>query len=751
MLVPPARFLFRFTTIAIVLAAAAVASAGPLNGRVVDPDGRPVAGARVFVTGGGATTPSAITSEDGRFTVAVPDAGRVAVRVAAEGFKAEPLWVDASGDARDLGTISLSMSALSESVVVSAAQVEVPVTQVTSSVTIITGAELEARQIHSVADALRTVPGLALVTTGGVGANTNLFPRGGESNYTLALIDGVPVNAFGGDFDFGQIATANIERIEVVRGPQSALFGSNAIGAVVSIITRRGGPPAGQVHVEGGSFGTSRLAASTSGEYRAFEWGASYDRLLSDGMNGELTPGGETVSNDDYERHTGEVSAGWRDGGAWVRGNVRHSTDERGFPGPFGSNPIGAYEGIDVLSRGTNDRSQASVAAMAPLTSRVRLQGLLGYYHLESDFASPFGESTSFSRRWAGRMQTDVTVHPSIDVSAGLELQRERAGSTFITGSSFQEIPITRRIAGYFGEARWNHEDRAFITGGVRIEQIHREQIEPSGSRPDLASDDDVSVNPRLAAAWLPRGGGGAYTKLRGAVGRGIRPPDAFELAFTDNPELRPERSVSAEAGIDQAFLSGKGLIEATAFFNKYDDLIVTVGSFTGSSRYRTDNISNARARGLELAVTLRGRIQAGRPIDLTGRVGYTRLATKVLAVDQDEAAPPPFTVGQDLLRRPDHQFFADLALSVSAFSAFLRGGGRSEVLDVEPSFGTFGGLFEAQGYQAWNAGAAVRVLRHAEVFVRVENLFDRSYEEAFGFPALGRRAAAGLRIAAGR
>jgi outer membrane receptor protein involved in Fe transport len=89
--------------------------------------------------------------------------------------------------------------------------------------------------------------------------------------------------------------------------------------------------------------------------------------------------------------------------------------------------------------------------------------------------------------------------------------------------------------------------------------------------------------------------------------------------------------------------------------------------------------------------------------------------------------------------------------LSVSAFSAFLRGGGRSEVLDVEPSFGTFGGLFEAQGYQAWNAGAAVRVLRHAEVFVRVENLFDRSYEEAFGFPALGRRAAAGLRIAAGR
>ncbi len=176
----------------------------------------------------------------------------------------------------------------------------------------------------------------------------------------------------------------------------------------------------------------------------------------------------------------------------------------------------------------------------------------------------------------------------------------------------------------------------------------------------------------------------------------------------------------------------------------------MAVGSFSGSSRYRTDNISNARARGLELALTLRGRIPGRRPIDLSGRVGYTHLATKILAVDQDDAAPPPFTVGQALLRRPDHQFFADFSASVASVSAFLRGGGRSAALDVEPSFGTFGGLFDASGYQVWHAGAAWRVARFAEVFGRVENLFDRSYEEAFGFPALGRRATAGLRLVAG-
>ena len=118
--------------------------------------------------------------------------------------------------------------------------------------TVIEGADLEARQLHSVADALRSVPGLALVSTGGLGATTGLFPRGGESNYTLVVIDGVPANAFGGDFDFGQLATANIDRIEVVRGPQSALFGANAIGSVVRIVSRRGGQPSGLFQVEAG-------------------------------------------------------------------------------------------------------------------------------------------------------------------------------------------------------------------------------------------------------------------------------------------------------------------------------------------------------------------------------------------------------------------------------------------------------------------------------------------------------------------
>ena len=107
--------------------------------------------------------------------------------------------------------------------------------------------------------------------------------------------------------------------------------------------------------------------------------------------------------------------------------------------------------------------------------------------------------------------------------------------------------------------------------------------------------------------------------------------------------------------------------------------------------------------------------------------------------------------MGQALLRRPPHQFFADASLTSGRVTAFVRGNGRSTTLDVEPSYGTFGGLFDAPGYNVWSAGATVRAVRFVDVFARVENLLDRSYEEAFGFPAPGRRATVGLRIAAGR
>ncbi len=304
---------------------------------------------------------------------------------------------------------------------------------------------------------------------------------------------------------------------------------------------------------------------------------------------------------------------------------------------------------------------------------------------------------------------------------------------------------MTRTIAGYFAEARWTAGARVFVTGGLRVDDIRRHTFDA------LTDDTVVSVNPRLAVAWLPNAGSAHPTRIRGSVATGIRPPGAFDIAFTDNPSLKPERSRSAEAGIEQTFAGGSAAVEAVGFINQYDDLIVAVGSFRESSRYTTDNISNARARGVELGLSAGRRLAWRIPVDVRGRLAYTYLDAEVLAVDRDDEAPPPFVVGQPLLRRPRHQASVEISLSAGALTAFVTGGGRGRVLDVEPTSGTFGGLHYARGFNTWNAGASWRLRGVGDVYARIENLFDRSYEEALGFPALGRRATLGLRIAAGR
>ena len=689
--------------------------AGPVTGQVVDPDGRGVPGAAVLLTDGTSVVARTITVASGQFTLNAPDSGAFEIRVALDGFRLKPIAVAGSSAGRELGSIALEMSAVSESVVVSAAQVEIPLSTASSSVTVVTREDLEKHQVESVADALRAVPGLSVVANGGRGAVTSVFPRGGESDYSLVIVDDVQVNAFGGGYDFAHLPVTNIERIEIVRGPQSALYGSNAIGSVVRIVTRQGGAPDASASFEGGGFDTLRLTAGTSGAVGEWHWSGSTERLTTDNFNGQRTASGSIVENDDYERSSGQAAGGWRHGGgAAVRGSVRYSTDERGSPGPFGSDPGGTYGGIDTISRGVNDRLLLSVAGAAPVGG-ARISAEATHSRLDSEFASPFGDSESNSRRTAARVQADATIARGLETSVGLELLGERAGGTFITATGNVLVPVKRGVAGFFGEARWNPAARLFLAAGIRVDRITREALAADADafspRPPFDDDTVVSANPKVAAAWFVGETDGNFTKLRASAGTGIRPPDVFEIAFTDNPSLAPERSRSFDAGVEQALLNGRGVIEATVFFNNYDDLIVATGSFQGSSQYRTDNISNARARGVELAGTVRARLSGLGGGSLQVRVGYTRLATEILAVDDSGAAPPPFTVGDRLLRRPNHQFSADVLLSAGRLSAFLQGGTRGGVRDVDPSFGTFGGMFDAPGYSVWNTGAAWIVL----------------------------------------
>ncbi len=734
-----------------------LAAAAGVQGVVIDPDGRVTPGARILLSGPTATIATTLTDDRGRFQVANLDPGPYELRVALDGFRADVVTLELAADEQRDIRIQLRVSAITESIVVSAAHVDRPLSQVFDSIDVISAADLKARQVETVSGALQGIPGLTVTTSGGRGGLTSLFPRGGESDSTLVLIDGIRVNAFGGGFDFAHLPVADIERIEVVRGPQSALYGSDAIGAVVHIVTRHGGPAHTEGVIEGGSFGTTRLALASSGSTGPWSWGTAVEQLNTDGFTGTAPATGEIVTNDDYRRRDLSLSGGWRgERGTHLRGDVRLGSYERGFPGPFGSNPVGNFTGVDRISRGENDTRLLSLGLVHPLTSRMHLQLQVAHSDLDGTFTSPFGQSDSETRRLSVRAQTDVALRDHLGVSLGLEVQREHASSTFITGATFNTIPVRRRVVGSFGEARIDAAGQLFVTAGLRVEHIRRDRLEGDPNafspRPTFDAASEVSANPKLSLGYFlqpPAARSRSWTRLRFSAGTGIRPPNAFEIAFTDNPTLKPERSRSVDFGVEQALAGGAVAVEATAFFNRYDDLIVAVGqSLQDASQFRTDNIANSQARGIEIATLV--RTAWGLDVRLT----YTRLATKILAADRtDDQAPSPFQVGDPLLRRPRHQGSLDVRFTRREVAAYAHLGARGRTLDVEPSFGAFGGLFpETAGYGVVDVGASVRsVWSDLELFGRVHNLFDHDYEETLGFPALGRSVIVGVRVATRR
>jgi outer membrane cobalamin receptor len=757
---PAAARLFPSILLTIGLASLAsprVALADTSSGRVVDPSGRPVAGALVLVDGP-LGTHAVPTDADGRFPLPSGRPATYRLLVKATGLAADPVTFRVPGDLAVPLTITLRVAPISEAVVVLASQVPRPLSETPSTSTVVPRDEIEARQLETTADALRTMPGVTVARSGGRGALTSVFPRGGESDYTLVIIDGMRANTFGGGFDFSLLPFGDVAQVEVARGPQSALFGSDAIGGAILVTTRHGGPATASASIDGGSEHTWHQRAGGAVTRGEWAFGGGAERSSSDGFTGVAPASGERVSNDDWRSTNVAGSVGWTRGDATaVRGDVRWLDADRGNPGPFGSNPIGVFPGVDTVARGSDTDTQAGLSAHMPwghvLEGRVQqrfqftVADLDNTYRYFDSFANQNAESTLQTRRVTARAQTDVVASASTGVSVGVEALSERARNTFVVGEQGQPVPIKRQNIGTFAEVRQDLGARASVTAGIRVEHIDRNALEgdPSGFPPRPTFPDDVvtSVNPRVTgtvALWRDARGT-VRTRAHASAGTGIRPPDAFEIGFTDNPSLKPERSRSTDVGVSH-LITNQLTVDATYFHNRYDDLIVAVGSFSNVSRFKTDNISNARARGLELSSSWRG------PRGLTARAAYTFMPTEVLAVDRSDTAPPPFTVGDPLIRRPRHQGSLDLLWTSGPISAFAEARARGRVLDVEPNFGTFGGLFRAPGFVVVDTGASWRLKPSLELYARGLNLLDRPYEEVYGYPALGRSFVGGVRVA---
>ncbi len=620
-----------------------------------------------------------------------------------------------------------------EPVVVSETRTEKPLSHVTGSVHVITREQLEKRQFPYLREVLRDVPGLTIVQTGSRGGNTSLFTRGGESDFTMVLIDGVKVNDAGGGFDFANLTTDNVERIEIVKGPQSALYGSDAIGGVINIITRKGSGPTrmvGEVMAGGGrGLGSSMLThqerVGVTGASERVDYSAEWTRFDHAGMFG---------LNNKFLNNVFSGSFGLRaPDKLQFRSTFRYTDSQFHFPTDFvsgvGFPPVDPNQG--------QERTLFSFGNSATYQATSWWDHVLQWSHMESrfkffDFKDPI-PSDFISTQTDGTQRRDMLdYHTNFRVREGIwsgtaatfgvEFQEERLSQSSV-GFTSASTNLSRRNRGYYAQLQGVYADRFFITPGIRVEEN-----EFFGE----------FVNPKISGAYIHKETG---TKVRASLGRGIRAPSFSELigfpnfGIPGNFNLKPEKATSWEAGVDQDILGKDLTASVTWFHNDFTNLVVLN---TGVNT----NIQGAKTQGLESQ--LRWRVTR----ELMMSAVYTYLKTEVTEIGTGQNFGGLFVPGGPLLRRPEHSGNVQVDYQTKTWGINLMVLGVGD--RVDRNFAAAGSP-RVKNEHYWRADVSgwysLGKFEGADwkAKLRVENLTDTRYQEAFGFPNPGVFAMAGL------
>ena len=721
-----------YTLVVPVLFASAFVSslaAADVKGIVTDPSGGPVAGAQVAAINQVGVIFQQITDDRGGFDFNVsPLFENVQLRITAAGFQTVTAPVGAS-------SIQLALAPQSDSIRVTGSAIDVPASQQGTSVSIVTSQEIRQRNEAQTIDLMRTLPGVTISQSGSRGTVGSLFIRGGESKYNAVLLNNIPINSFyfGGLFDFSQIPSDFISEIGVARGPQSAVYGSYAIAGAVNLITRspENGPSLDLV-AEGGTHAENRFSASGAGLMRGWGLAASLSSLNDNGP----------VRNADYHNQNLflALQRRWRTQNLFAFGAF--NTNDVGGPGAYGSNPKGYFSGLDSVSRSRNNTSTYGAHYQYDLTSTVRVDLTAGFFLNNSFYISNFGTSYNKDLRPYGDARGTWRVKSFWTVAAGFAYDREELKNTYIATTNGYRFPFRRDNEGVYVDNQFSFQGRLFLNAGLR-EEIYQTPLEPANAngfppRPAFPARTDSKLNPRVSGAYiLPRG-----MRIHAAYGTGIRPPGGADLAFTNNPTLKPERTRSYDFGVEQRLLNNRVSLDATWFRNRYEDLIVSLGgSLSRLSAFSTDNVANASAKGVELSSTYR----PSGWFSVTGN--YMWLQTKVLSLDGgDGLVQRYYYLGQPLLRRPKQSGSVVANVRYHRIDASFTASARGNALDVEPNFGGFGGLYTNPGYL--NAGVNInyRVRGNLTAYANLRNAFNRHYEEIYGFPAPLLNVVAGLK-----
>ncbi len=602
----------------------------------------------------------------------------------------------------------------------------VPLQTLGTAVTVVTRQDLEQQQIRHAADALRSLPGVTVSRTGSPAGVTQVRIRGGEGNHTLVLIDGIEANSPSeGEFDFSNLMTEDIERIEVIRGPQSALYGSNAVSGVVNIITRSGkGPPRMTARVEAGSFGTKEIAASASaGTDRV--WGSvSVQHQNSDGYN--LAPDGP-LGEDDGWRFT---SLAARMGAMLTKDirldfTIRH-TDKNADR----DDDLGVRNGFTIQSD-TPSWFETKTLLMGAQLRWDMLDGALTHVFKANrsvtenfDMGTAYGpapysndsEANRFAYQSTYRFATPFGVNHSI---TGLV---DHSRESFDVSSLYGSSSASRNQTGFAAEWRGDIYDRVFLSAGVRHDDNDTFEDFTTWRTGISVPIKEFGIRPHASA------------------GTGVKAPTMFEQFgttgdFISNPDLVPEESKGWDAGVEFTLLAGRAIVDVTYFQTDLKNKIKTdyVPCPVGPDYCATPN--NLAGTSKRDGVEISGQFKLTP--NLTLGLSYTYLD----AVDN---------TGVQELRRPPHAGRADVTY------AFHEGKGTVRLTALyngemdDQGFGTFpdyiNQIVSLDDYWLVSLAASYKINPGLEVYGRVENVFDEDYEEVYGFNTPGAAVYAGLR-----
>ncbi|MFL6600075.1 MAG: TonB-dependent receptor plug domain-containing protein [Steroidobacteraceae bacterium] len=590
-----------------------------------------------------------------------------------------------------------------QSVIVSATRLPTPESEIASSVTIITAKDIAARQERSLPDILKDVPGLNIVRTGGPGGQTVVFMRGTNSNHTKVLVDGIDVSdpsSSNASFDFSQFLTQDIERVEVLRGPQSGLYGSDAIGGVINIVTKSGqGPAQLQASAEGGSFETFNQTAGVRGSVEQFHYNANVDHFHSGATPVtplDLLAPGETRNDDYYDNLTAATKLGYDVLQNFDVGLVARYTDThlRVTGDDFSTFP--SFPAAQQTRSSTTEyygRATAHLVSFAGF-----LDQTLGIAYTRKRTSTVEPESPEEGLATGERTK--------IDWQGALNFTQAH---TLVLGAEHARDEITEPLSA----------SNQIDSGYAELQsQLLRGLYSAINARYDRNDRFGGKVTYRVAPAYVIAGTG---TKLKASVGSGFKAPTLSELFqsypaffFIANPNLSPETSTGYDVGLEQSLVGETLRAGATYYYNRVRNLIVAAPAADGFN-ITYANIGRAHTDGVESFVVY-------NPIKaVTLRADYTYTQ----AIDDGS--------DQELLRRPKHKaslnaaWQAGSALSLNATVLTV-----SSWIDGNRDFSV--PRLRAPGYTIVNLAASFDIDRHFTVFGRIENLFDRHFQNPVGF-----------------